>query len=147
MAQKEIKTAIDISAPPETVWEILTAFSDYENWNPFIISVEGDFIVGEKVKIIAGGMKFKPKVLVYNTNQEVRWVGKLLFRGVFDGEHSFVLIDNGDGSTTFKHEESFSGILVGLFKKKLDTETTQGFIDMNNRLKALAEAKALELSP
>jgi len=52
MAQKEIKTAIDISAPPETVWEILTAFSDYENWNPFITSVEGDFIVGEKVKII-----------------------------------------------------------------------------------------------
>ena len=143
MAQKEIKTSIHISAPPEIVWEVLTAFSDYENWNPFITNVEGDFIVGEKVKINAGGMKFKPKVLVYDTNQEVKWVGKLFLKGLFDGEHSFVLIDNGDGSTTFRHEESFSGILVGLFKKKLDTETTQGFIDMNNRLKALAEAKAL----
>lgn len=139
MAQKEIKTSIDISSPPATIWKILTDFPAYESWNPFITSVEGEFIVGEKVKINAGGMKFKPKVLVYKENQEIRWKGKFLVKGLFDGEHSFVIIDNGDGTSTFKQEEIFTGILVGMFKKKLDSDTKNGFEEMNKKLKELAE--------
>jgi len=95
--------------------------------------------VGEKVKINAGGMKFKPKVLVYKENQEIRWKGKFLVKGLFDGEHSFVIIDNGDGTSTFKQEEIFTGILVGMFKKKLDSDTKNGFEEMNKKLKELAE--------
>lgn len=140
MAQKEIKTSIQISAAPEVIWSVLTNFSEYENWNPFITSAEGDFVVGEKVKITAGGMKFKPKVLVFDTNKEIRWISKLLFKGLFDGKHSFEIIDNGDGTSTFNHEERFSGILVGLFKKKLETETKPGFEAMNAKLKEQAEA-------
>ena len=140
MALKEIKTTIQISATPQRVWEVLTDFNQYKNWNPFITSVEGDFKVGEIVSINAGGMKFKPKVLEYKENKEVRWLGKFLFKGLFDGEHSFVIIDNEDGSSTFEHNEVFRGILVGLFSNKLDTETKKGFIDMNNELKKIAES-------
>ncbi|RNC87869.1 MAG: SRPBCC domain-containing protein [Winogradskyella sp.] len=139
MAQKEIKTSIDISASPQVIWNVLTNFTEYEKWNPFLKSVEGDFKVGEKVKINAGGMKFRPKVLAYNENKEIRWLGKFIFKGLFDGEHKFIIIDNGDGTSTFKQEEKFSGILVGLFKKKLETETKSGFEEMNKKLKELAE--------
>ena len=139
MAQKEIKTYIEISATPERIWEVLTDFQEYPNWNPFLTSIEGDFIVGKKVKINAGGMKFNPEVLVFNENKEIRWIGKLLLKGLFDGEHSFVIIDNQNGSCTFKHEEKFTGLLVGFFAKKLDIETRAGFIEMNNKLKELAE--------
>ena len=139
LAQKEIKTSIEISASPESVWEVLTDFPAYSNWNPFLTCVEGDFIEGEKVRINAGGMKFKPEVLVFRKNEEIRWLGKFLFKGLFDGEHSFILIDNGDGTSTFKHEEKFTGLLVGLFSKKLDSETKPGFEKMNKRLKKLSE--------
>ena len=91
------------------------------------------------MKINAGGMKFKPEVLVYDSNQEIRWIGNFLFKGLFDGEHSFIIIDNEDGTTTFKQEEKFSGILVGLFEKKLDSETKTGFEEMNKKLKELSE--------
>lgn len=141
MAQKEIKTSIEISATPEEVWTGLTDFQAYENWNPFLKSVEGEFIVGEKVKINAGGMKFKPKVLVYEENEEVRWKGKFLFKGLFDGEHIFKIIDNKDGTVTFRQDEIFSGILVGLFSKKLDRETKPGFEAMNLKLKEIVESK------
>ncbi len=50
-----------------------------------------------------------------------------------------MIIDNGDGTSTFKQEEKFTGILVGLFKKKLDSETKPGFEAMNKKLKELAE--------
>ena len=81
MAQKEIKTSIVINATPQTVWSILTDFENYPNWNPFISSAEGEIAVGEKLKITDGGMGFKPKVLVADENQELRWLGKLLFKG------------------------------------------------------------------
>jgi len=139
MAQKEIRTSINISATPSKVWEVLTDFHEYENWNPFLKSVEGDMIIGKKIKINAGGMKFKPKLLVFDLNKEIRWKGKFIIKGLFDGIHKFELIDNKDGTTTFNQEEKFTGLLVGLFKKKLERETQPGFEAMNEKLKEIAE--------
>lgn len=139
MAYKEIKTSIKIHATPEKVWEVLTLFKDYPKWNPFLKSVDGEFIVGQTIKINAGGMKFNPKVLVFDKLKEIRWIGKLFIKGLFDGEHIFQIIDNNDGSVLFKQEEKFSGILVGLFSKKLDTDTKLGFQKMNESLKIKSE--------
>lgn len=141
MAHKEIKTSIDISAPPETIWKILTDFEDYENWNPFITKISGEKREGGKLKALIGGMKFTPLILKYVDKKELRWLGILYFKGLFDGEHSFQIIDNKNGSCTFLQEEKFNGILVGLFAKKLDNDTKSGFIDMNLKLKELAERK------
>ncbi|MEM1359217.1 MAG: SRPBCC domain-containing protein [Bacteroidota bacterium] len=139
MAQQTIQTSIEIAATPARIWETLTDFENYPSWNPFLTSVKGDFAVGKQVEINAGGMQFKPTVLAFEPHREIRWLGHLWFKGLFDGEHRFVIIDNQDGTSTFKHEEQFNGLLVGLFAKKLATETTAGFEEMNRKLKALAE--------
>ena len=139
MAHKEIKTSILIKASPNRVWEILSNTKAYPNWNPFIKSIEGDLIKGGKLKVDVNGMIFKPTILACDTNKELRWIGRLLFKGIFDGEHSFHIDDNGDGTVTFRQEEVFNGILVGPFSKKLDNETKPGFEAMNKALKELAE--------
>lgn len=141
---KEIKSEILINAMPEKVWSILTDFDKYPNWNPFIKSITGNVSVGNKITARleppgAKGMTFKPKVLVFETNKELRWIGHLLFPGLIDGEHRFELIYNGNGTTTFKQIEKFTGILVPLFKKMLDVNTVNGFNLMNKKLKELAE--------
>lgn len=138
---KELTTKILINASPEKVWSILTNFNAYPNWNPFITSIthNGEVQVGNKIKAKIDGMTFKPKVLTFDINQEFRWIGHLFFTGLFDGEHCFQLIDNGDGTTTFIQSEIFKGILVPLFNKKLDTDTKNGFEAMNQKLKELAE--------
>ena len=136
---KELTTEILIHASPEKVWAILTDFNAYQNSNPFITSITGDVQTGNKIKVNIGGMKFKPKILAFNSNQEFRWLGHLLIRGLFDGEHRFLLIDNGDGTTTFIQSEKFNGIFVILFNKKLDTDTRAGFEAMNQKLKQQAE--------
>lgn len=143
---KEIKTEILINATPEKVWSILTNFDNYPNWNPFIKSIKGDVKVGNKITVRieppeAKGMTFNPKILAFETNKELRWLGHLLFAGLFDGEHKFELIDNGNETTTFKQSEKFNGLLVPLFKKQLDTNTKNGFAAMNMKLKELAEQK------
>ena len=71
----------------------------------------------------------------------MKWLGHLWFSGLFDGEHKFELIDNGNGTTTFIQSEKFKGILVPLFNKMLDKNTVNGFNDMNRKLKVLAELK------
>lgn len=140
----EIKTDILINATPSKVWAILTNFDNYPNWNPFIKSITGQVAVGNKITARieppdATAMTFTPKVLAFETNKEFRWLGHLLFAGLFDGEHKFELIDTQNGTTTFIQSESFKGILVPLFKKMLNTNTRNGFNLMNQKLKELAE--------
>ncbi len=145
MAQRTIKTEIEIAAPPAVVWEVLTDFSAYAAWNPFITHIEGACKVGNTIDVRAGDMKFSPKVLVFEPQKEFRWIGKFLFKGLFDGEHSFRIIDHHDGTVTFKHEEHFSGLLVGLFAKKLKNETLVGFEQMNHKLKEVAEKQVMTI--
>ncbi|MFK7932512.1 MAG: SRPBCC family protein [Saprospiraceae bacterium] len=137
----EISTSITINATPEQVWEVFNDFATYESWNPFLTEVSGEVKTGNTIKINAGGMTFKPEVLVCEERQELRWIGKLLVKGLFDGEHHFVFTENADGTTTLQHGEQFTGLLVPLFKNKLQTETKDGFNKMNEALKQRVEDK------
>ncbi|MNV13051.1 Polyketide cyclase / dehydrase and lipid transport [compost metagenome] len=140
---KEIRTEITIQSTPEKVWNILTNFNAYPDWNPFITSITGKAEKGSAltVKIKPSGSKamtFKPTVLTAKENQKLSWSGKLLFKGLFDGEHTFELIDHGNGTLTFVQREKFKGIFVGMFKPE---KTESGFNEMNRKLKVLAEEK------
>ena len=140
----EIKTQITINATPDKVWAVLTDFKNYSNWNPFIKSIIGEPKVGSQITVSivppqGKKMIFKPTVLAFKHNNEFRWIGRLLVKGVFDGEHKFELIDNGKGKTIFHHSETFKGILVGFFKKQLENNTKKGFELMNESLKKRVE--------
>ncbi len=141
---KTLETNININASPEKVWAVLNNFKNYPNWNPFIKSIEGEVALGKTIRVRieppgAQGMTFNPTVLAYKPNEEFRWKGKLLVKGLFDGEHQFKLINNADGTTTLHHSEKFTGILVPLFAKMIDANTRKGFELMNEKLKELVE--------
>jgi len=143
---KEIKTEILINASPEKVWAIFSDFNNYPNWNPFIKLLSGDVKIGNKITVKiepynSKPMNFKPKVLAFEATKEMRWIGRLLFGGLFDGRHTFELIDNGNGTTTFKQSEVFKGILMPFFGKKKMENTRKGYEAMNQKLKELAEKK------
>lgn len=85
-------------------------------------------------------MTFKPTVLVADADSELRWLGRFLVPGLFDGEHYFQLKANGQGGTTFVHGEKFSGVLVAFAKSSLEGGTRAGFVAMNEAIKVRAEA-------
>ena len=136
----EISTRIVINATPEEVWKEFSNFSEYGSWNPFIKELTGNVEEQGRIHIKLEGMQFKPTVQVLKPAQELTWLGRLLLPGIFGGRHSFQLIDNGDGTTTFVQKESFKGLLVPMLKKKLLTETKAGFEAMNSALKSRVEA-------
>jgi hypothetical protein len=142
--KRQIITSIEIDVPPNVIWKILTEFDRYDRWNPFMTSINGKAIPGTKLEVKIqppGGnaMTFRPIVLIANPGRELSWLGRLLFPGIFDGEHCFEIEPLSDRRVRFLHSEKFSGLLVPLFWRSLNTRTRQGFEEMNQALKLQAE--------
>lgn len=140
----ELHTEIEIEASPETVWSILTDLPAYPDWNPFITSSEGVLAVGERLinRLEPPGGKaitIKPTVTEVVHGRSFEWLGRLVIPHLFDGRHRFELAPHG-GGTRLIHTEHFTGLLVPLLRKSLDTTTIAGFEAMNTALKARAEA-------
>ena len=102
-----ILTVIEIQAPPEAVWAELTSTENYTDWNPFITQMSGELIEGQRLGATLqlegkAPMKIAPRVLVASENRELRWLGRTGFRGIFDGEHYFVLEESEQGTTVLQ---------------------------------------------
>ena len=108
----------------------------YPQWNPFIRRASGKLEKGEQIEVYlqpegASGMTFKPRVLTAEPGRGLRWRRHLLFPGLFDGEHIFIIEPLVAGGVRFIQREIITGLLVPLFAHRLDTETRRGFEDMN----------------
>jgi hypothetical protein len=140
---RELRSEIDIAAPPERVWAVLTKFEAYPEWNPFMRSVVGSCETGSRLTVRieppgARGMTFEPTILSAEPRRELRWLGRLLVPGLFDGEHRLSIEPLNGGGARFVQSERFSGLLVGLFAKTL-AATQRGFEQMNVALKRRVE--------
>jgi hypothetical protein len=141
--KKQLQTTIEIEAPPEGVWAVLTDFPRYPEWNPFVTAISGDVVEGARLQVRLtppGGraMTFKPRVTVVERGLTFEWLGHLGISGIFDGRHRFELLPTATG-TRFTQGESFSGLLVRMMARSLDSSTLAGFAAMNEALKARVE--------
>lgn len=148
---KQLRTEIEIEATPERVWQVLTDFAAFPEWNPFMTRAEGTVRRGERLTIRMqpdGGraMTFRPTVLEAEPNRHLRWVGRVVVPGVFDGEHSFTIERVGEGEVRLIQQEEFRGILVPLMARSLDRNTLPAFEKMNHALKRRAEERPHERS-
>jgi len=141
---KELHSQIEIDASAERVWDILTDFASYPQWNPFIRHIGGELEVGERLEVRleppdSRGITLRPKVLRAEPNRLMRWLGHLLVPGVFDGEHSLAIEPLEEYRVRFVQHEAFKGVLVRLVARSLEN-TLRGFEEMNGALKERAEA-------
>ncbi|MDR3559087.1 MAG: SRPBCC domain-containing protein, partial [Candidatus Pacebacteria bacterium] len=128
--KKTIETTVEIKACPEKVWAILSDSTSYGQWNPFIRSISGAINEGSVIKVVlnppgGGSFTFKPMVLKASF-PEIRWRGKFLFNGLFDGEHYFRLESVSPEETRFIHGENFSGLFIRALGGTLE-KTKHGF--------------------
>jgi len=143
---REISAAVDIAATPDDVWDVLTDFDRYPEWNPFIREASGEARVGATLTLRmfpAHGRPttFRPRVLAAEPGRELRWLGRLVLPGIFDGEHRFELRSAG-GVTRVVQSERFRGLLVP-FVGKIINNTTENFRRLNDALKSRVEQPAV----
>ncbi len=145
---KEILTAVDIAASPEKIWRVLTDFASYPKWNPFIRNVEGTRLQrGARLKVRMrmppGGRprEFSPVVLKAVPAAELRWRGKFVISGLFDGEHVFIIVPQGIKGARLIQRERFTGLLVPLLLPFMAGKIRESFEAMNQALKKVAETR------
>src|SRR5438876_10954424 len=82
----ELRTEIEIDAPPERVWAVLIDFEKFPDWNPFIRRIHGNALVGSRLDVLleAAGtrpMRFRPTVTVVVAHRELRWLARFILPG------------------------------------------------------------------
>lgn len=145
---KEIRTEIDIEASAEKTWKVLTDFSGFSQWNPFIRQINGSPEVGIKLKIYlhtsnGKNRTYQPTVTKVVPNRELRWFGKSIIPGIFNGERIFTIEPSESNRIHFVHKEIFTGLLVNLIGSRLDKDMYQSFIKMNEALKETVEQMSI----
>jgi hypothetical protein len=143
---RTIEHTIDIAAPTSEVWDVLTATSEYRDWNIFMPRLDGHVVVGERLSVTIDtgrrSMTFKPTVIAAEPGRLIRWRGHLGIRAILDGEHEFRLESNPEGGTRFTQRETFTGVVVPFMRRTLD-DTETGFVAMNQALHDRTLARTL----
>ena len=143
---KEIHTAIDVAAPKERVWSVLTTFASYPDWNPLLRSVAAELRPGATVALTAtvGQRSFdvNATMLRVTPGRELRWAGpnSRLQGIVFRGEHYFIIEELTPDRVRFIHGERFEGLAIPFMGGWLDRNLAPAYEAMNVALQRRAEA-------
>jgi hypothetical protein len=143
-----LDASTEIDAPAERVWQIVSDFAGYPEWNPFIVRAAGEQRPGARleVTIVAPGVRavtFKPTVLDLRPGRLIRWKGRLILPGLFDGRHTLAVDPLDGGRARFTTHEEVTGILLP-FLGKVMKASQAGFEQMAAAVKARAEAMEAE---
>ena len=142
---QEIKTEIDISAPPEKVWKILTEIDQWQDWSPIINKSQGTAEVGSKLNITMmgkeegkDGPQYSPKILELDEPKRFMWRAHMIAGFVFTNDKVFEL-ENTPSGTKLIHKELFSGLLAPIFCSQMEKGVPPMLNAMNKALKEIAE--------
>lgn len=122
-----LDTTFEIDAPAAAVWEALTDFPRYGEWNVALPALTGDPQVGSTLNIaLALGAGAKPMavradVLKLDPERCFTWRGNLGADFLFTGFREFTLEPTDSGGTRVRHVESVTGLIAPVFyavKKK-----------------------------
>ncbi len=139
-----ISATIEIAAPPEQVWAVLTDLARYPDWNPVFREASGQLTPGNRVTITSTQaesgrtMTVKVKVLTAEPATELRWGWRVL--GLMTSEHSFVLSPT-TGGTQLVQTHDYRGLFTR-FPPKTINRIKASFEAINQAMKQQAEGAA-----
>jgi hypothetical protein len=130
---------IEIGAPPQVVWEVLTRFENWPNWNPDVksMSFPGPLAPGTEFRWKAGPGTIVSTLERVEAPNYIAWRGRTL---TIDAYHEWWL-EPRDGGTHVRTQESFSGLLARLLRGTLQKALDKSFKDALERLKREAERR------
>lgn len=139
----EIRTQIEIEATAEQVWEVLTDFAAYPEWNSLFWPENGQVKLGARLRVRArmpGRFRvgFQPTIRRAERGRELCWLGRLPAR-LLEGEHFFTIEPLGQNRVRFVQREVYAGILVPIYMRVMGGWVRRAYEEMNRELKLRAE--------
>ena len=131
---------IGIAAPPDVVWEVLTDFDRWQEWNPEVksMSFEGPLAPGAMFRWKAGPGTIVSTVEEVDRPKYIRWRGRTLSISAIH-EWRF---EGRDRGTHVETDESYSGMLARLLRGSLQKQLDKALEEGLEHLKREAERRA-----
>jgi uncharacterized protein YndB with AHSA1/START domain len=131
---------IDIDAPIDRVWEVLTAIERWPAWNPDVksVSVEAPIAEGVTFRWKAGPGTITSRIEHFERPRVVAWSGSTFgIRAI----HVWRL-EARNGTTLARSEESYEGLVARVLRrslqKTLDTALADGAIHLKTEAEKLS---------
>jgi hypothetical protein len=155
MVTREIEASVEIDAPAERVWHVLSDTPRYGEWNRFVPLVQGELQSGGTLRVRvcphqAPTLFFKATLIHVEPPFEFRWVGRLadahvlgwpLLPPLFEGEHAFRIEPLSESRVRMVQHETQWGLLLPLLGRWIHSWSVPGFDEMNQALKRRVEGK------
>ena len=134
------RAEIQIDAPPQVVWEVLTRLETWPSWNSDVkwLRFDGPLAPGTEFRWKAGPGTIVSKIDRVEQPRYISWHGRTL---TIDAYHQWWL-EPRDGGTFVRTEEPFYGALARVLKWPLQKMLDKSFRDALERLKREAERQA-----
>jgi len=130
---------IEIAAPRQGVWDVLTAFEEWPTWNPDVksVSVEGEVAEGSEFRWKAGPGTITSRIRRLDEPGRIAWTGTTF--GI-KAIHVYTL-EPRDTKTLVRSEESYHGLVSRLFRRSLQKTLDKALVSGLQHLKAEAERR------
>ncbi|MBO9710615.1 MAG: SRPBCC domain-containing protein [Caulobacter sp.] len=142
--KRAVEHRIGIQAPAEIVWEIVSDFEGWKEWNPLYTKASGEMRIGtalELEEVLPGqpARVITPVVQDWVPYEQLHWRSTKV--GGFVTAIRYLEIENmGPASSTFSNGELYMGLLVRLVPRDERRKLKAAFTAMGEALRDRAEA-------
>lgn len=141
----EIESEIEISAPANKVWQVITKIENWSDFNPAIGASNGVAKLGSVHSVIMRGENpgevgpaYTPKIISFEDGKSYRWRAVMGAGIIFTNDKVFELQASETG-TLLKHKEVFNGMMLPLMKDFMQKGVPPILDEMNKAFKTEAE--------
>ena len=133
-----LETEAHIDAPPDAVWQVLTDFARYGEWNPLIPEALGEAKLRGRVRMKVSASEgsgtsftFTGTLVRFEPGRALEWTGGVPL--LLNGLHYFRLSPS-NGGTRLVHGEDFSGLFSFIAGCKRPLDLRPAYESLNRAL-------------
>jgi hypothetical protein len=140
----QIDTEIIINAPKEIIWSVLTDFSAYPQWNPFIVRLWGTAQADKPILFVAriNGLSIPiiASILSFDVNAKLSWGAprNAWFKPIVNPEHFCIIEEISATKCKLVHGESMGGFVPRALWPVIK-RSRPAYVAMNQALKKRCE--------
>ncbi|WP_395674630.1 SRPBCC family protein [Phenylobacterium sp.] len=139
-----IENRIGVQAPAEVIWSAIYDLAAWAEWNPVYTKATGDIRIGQPLDLTLAlpgqaPQALRPTVLEWVPNEQLHWRTSMS-GGLVKSIHFLEIEPLSETGCIVSNGELISGFLARGYLRRNGRALNRAFIQMNEALKARAEA-------